>query len=299
MSNIVDSKECGRILKQAAPIIGITIDKFEELFAYEYQNITGNNGIYAPDTYHGYFNGKTWPFYAIGINECLQIMDDILKRQTQYNQAELEEKSKKIKKIVHVAFTDWDNLTHYVSESDLKGEQNRTDHQNHIEWVMRDIEGLTLETRYVLDRYFNAFASFDEDCQKCLDLIDEYQDIERLIEVHAKDTFKFRGNIFFEALNHKELSEWLELRDSKSKVTDATRKKKIQEIAKIKQSTEKKLMKLKLSNLVFLHNFIRYIIEKRRGSFFNIRKKELNFLIFYKYWLRYEDTPSIMQAQEV
>lgn len=259
-----DPLEAGRIVKKLAPVLGITIDKLIKMISGKTCN--GEDSIR-----QCFYEGKPWPFEDMGYDNCLEMAYGILdgqQRDGKLTEQQVERKKQEIKEILNVAFFDIDKWTFHGRKSWAKEcheicnksrvslieppipyvYQRESDDitadpiERQIEWIMRDINGLNLETLYVLNRYFDAFSSITEPDMKWIDVLDCFGHIEGLFSIDefqrrlSKEEFSVSCKLILENMNSKDFQQWLELL-SRRGYKDTTRK---TDSNKLKSSIEKK-----------------------------------------------------------
>lgn len=160
-------------------------------------------------------------------------------------------------------------------------------------WIMRDIDNLDVETRYILNRYFDAFSSITERDLKWIDYLDclehdkrlpSWKKFERML---SRDTFAIDGELILGNVGNKAFGQWMELLSRKS-YKDTTRKMDNKKIEKLKADIYKKLY-LHKENMGFegfvpLLNFIQYLIDEHNGSFFAIKQNYWRIFVSIKFW---------------
>lgn len=288
-----DPLETGRIIKQIAPVLGITIDELMEM--------TFKKVHRGKETVRQYFyEGKPWPFEDMGYDDCLEMVWAFLEKQQQegkLTEQDVENKRREVERIFSVAFMDLDTL----SVHGKKLPDTATDKiEDEIEWIMRDISNLDIETLYVLNRYFDAFSSVTERDLKWIDLLDCLGYVEGLVTMDEfirqllKEEFPVSCGLLSENMNRKDFLQWLELL-SRRGYKDTTRK---TDSNRLKSAIEKKVRSYVAEcgfEILPLHNFIRYLVNEHKGSFFDVELKYWKIVMLIKYWVsHFEDVPEIV-----
>lgn len=317
-----DLLEAGRMVKQLAPILGITVNKLMGIISKKVNRGTDSIRQYL-------YKGGPWPFEDMGYDDCLEMAHGILygqQRDGKLTEQQLERKKQEIKKILDTAFFDFDKWTYHGRKSWAKEcheiysnskaglidppipyvYQCETDDittdpiEGQIEWMMRDINGLNLETLYVLNRYFDAFSSITEPDMKWIDVLDCLGHIEGFISIDefkhklSKEEFSISCELISNNMNSKDFQQWLELISRRS-YTDTTRK---TDSSKIKASIEEKV-RAYMNDFGFkitpLHCFIQYLVREHNGSFFDIGREYWKLFLLIKYWVsHFEAAPEII-----
>ena len=282
-----DPLEAGTIIKQLASVFGITLEQLAGFFA-------DNKPLLQDHLFRHYFMGETpWPFEDIGYDDCLKIANSFLEDQQSkgaLSENEKKEKLQKIEKILKAAFMDIDALSFHGRE----GWEPTTNHiDSTIEWIMRDIDNLDVETRYVLNRYFDAFSSVTERDLKWIDYLDCIRHNKKLSswkefeQILSRETFPINGDLILGNMNNKAFGQWLELLSRKS-YKDTTRKMDSKKIEKLKADVHNMLYLHKedmgLEGLVSLLNFIQYLIDEHDGSFFAVKQSYWRIFVSIKFW---------------
>ena len=282
-----DPLEAGTIIKQLAPIFGMTLEELAGFFA-------DNKPSLQDHLFRHYFMGETpWPFEDMGYDDCLKIANNFLEEQQSkgaLSEEDAKEKLREIEKILKAAFMDIDTFSFHGRE-EWKPEENPID--STIEWIMRDIDNLNIDTRYVLNRYFDAFSSITEHDLKWIDYLDclghdkklpSWKEFERKL---SKDIYAISGELILENVGDKAFGQWLELLSRKS-YKDTTRKMDSEKVEKLKGDIYKKLYLQKgdmgLDGLVSLLNFIHYLIDEHDGSFFAVKQNYWRIFVSIKFW---------------
>lgn len=289
-----DLLHAGCIIKKIAPVLNMPVEKLINLF---YEETFWNEST----ARHYFMDDLPWPFKKMGYDDCLEIVCDFLDKQQQegkLTEQDVKEKQKKVKQILSVAFMDLDALTiHRETDSDSDAVEDRI--ENEIEWTLRDISKLDIDTLYVLIRYFDAFSSITECDLKWIDFLDCLGHIKELITIDEfkrkllKERFDISAKLISENMSSKDFLQWLELL-SRRGYKDTTRKADPQ---KLNVAIEKKIRFYADKcgfQIIPLHNFIRYLVDEHNGSFFNIGREYLKVFVLIKYWISpLENVPEI------
>lgn len=283
-----DPLEAGTIIKQLAPIFGMTLEQLAGSFADQKRSLQDH-------LFRHYLMGETpWPFEDIGHDDCLKMAYNILKKQQSkgtLSEEDVKKKMRETEKILKVAFMDIDTLSFHGREG---WEPTTNPIDSTVEWIMRDIDNLDIETRYVLNRYFYAFSSITERDLKWIDYLDCLEHDKKLPSwkkfehILSRETFAANGELILGNMNNKALGQWLELLNRKS-YKDTTRKMDSKKIEKLKADIHKELClhreTMGLEGLVSLLNFIQYLIEEHNGSFFAVKQNYWRIFVSIKFWL--------------
>lgn len=325
-----DPMEAGLIIKQITPILGITIGQLVGHFPNNELSIEDSR------LQHYLMGETPWPFEDMGYDACLEMAHDILKEQQlagKLSEHDTEGKLQEIEKILKVAFMDIDTLSfhgrkswatesadiynnskagltalpipyNYLCESEdvighsiEEGDDTTANPiDSIIEWIMRDIDNLDIETLYILNRYFDAFSCITEQDLKWIDYLDclghskellSWKEFERML---SKETIAISGELILGNMGNKAFGQWMELLSRKS-YKDTTRKLDSNKIEKLKADMYKKLnlnkKNLGLEGFMPLLNFIHYLIEEHKGSFFDVGRNYWKMFISIKFWFNH------------
>lgn len=287
-----DLLHTGYIVKQIAPVLDMPVEKLMNLF---YEETFWNENT----ARHYLMEDRPWPFEKMGYDDCLEIVCDFLDKRQQegkLTEQDVKEKQKKVKQILSVAFMDLDTLTACRGKSPDAGVGRI---ENEIEWILRDISKLDIDTLYVLIRYFDAFSSITERDLKWIDFLDCLGHVEGVVTIDEfkrkllKERFDISGRLISENMSSKDFLQWLELL-SRRGYKDTTRKADPQ---KLNTAIEEKIRFYADKcgfEITSLHNFIRYLVDEHNGSFFNIGREYLKVFVLIKYWIsHFENVPEI------
>lgn len=261
--------ECGRILKNVAPILGISINELEEEFSVEISKITGT--IIGKERIHKLFCGELWPVQYYGISESYLAIEGIAKSVLSGSSL-YEEKIKEIKRIVYTAFSDYEHLSYFYSRS--IGPDANTKIADMVERIMDDLDRFqNNEFLYVFHKYLRAFLSINFLELDILTLEFKYEmDYEIPVSIQ-------RG---FNLLSDPVLQQWLELRNNDHK--DALRKVKEPQLERIKTNLKKQLAKLGFGRLIPLTCFIEeFLLRKKQGIWSAVSEEDLDRILVCKY----------------
>lgn len=288
-----DPLEAGRIIKQIAPVLGITINELMEMTSKKV-----HRGIETVRQY--FYEGKPWPFEDMGYDDCLEMACNVLDEQQQggkLTEEDVKGKQTEVKRILSVAFMDLDTLTVHGKKLSNIGVNKIEDE---IEWIIRNIGKLDIETLYILNRYFDAFSSITETDLEWIDLLDCLGHVKGLVTIDKferdllKEKFSVSCGLISENMNRKDFLQWLELL-SRRGYRDTTRK---TDSGRLKSAVEKKVRSYADecgSEIVSFHNFIQYLVNKHNGSFFDVEPKYWKVFVLIKYWVsHFEDRPVIV-----
>lgn len=288
-----DPLEAGTIIKQVAPVLGLSVEKLAGLFADHKQS-------WGDDLPRHYLMGETpWPFEDMDYDECFDLVSNFLDEQQQkgaLTEREANAKKEEVRQILSVAFMDLKHCDMHRKESTITG-INRI--EDEIAWIMRDISNLDTETLYILNRFFCVFSSITEcdlqwiDFLDCLGNSDKCCTLDKFRRKISKEEFPISCELILENMNRKDFQQWLELLSRKN-YRDATRK---TDSNKLISSIEKKV-RTYINDCGFeglpFHNFIQYLVNNHHGSFFDIDRKYWKIFLLIKYWLsHFEKVPEI------
>lgn len=314
-----DPLEAGRIIKQIAPVLGITIDELMERTSKKV-----HRGIETVRQY--FYEGQPWPFEDMGYDDCLEIVCNFLseqQREGKLTEQDVKEKREDAERILKVAFVDLDTLSFHGRKSwdtekkkivndsynnpmaclreppipyvhkDISGDTITDTIEMQVEWIMQDISNLDIETLYVLNRYFDAFSSVTERDLKWIDYLDclGHNKVKREL---SKKEFPVNSKLISENMNSKDFLQWLELL-SRRGYRDTTRK---TDSDRLKSAVEEKVRSYADKcglKIIFFHNFIQCLVNKHNGSFFDVEPKYWKTFVLIKYWVsHFEDVPEMV-----
>ena len=287
-----DQLQAGRIIKQIAPVLDMTVEELTHFFYTE--------TFWKENSARHYLMGDTpWPFENMGYDDCHEMVCAFLDEQQQegkLTEQDMKEKQKEVERILHVAFLDLDTLSVHGKELPDTGTDKIEDE---IEWIMRDISNLDIETLYVLNRYFDAFSSVTErdlkwiDLLDCLGYVDGLVTMDEFIRQLLKEEFPVSCGLISENMSRKDFLQWLELL-SRRGYKDTTRK---TDSNRLKSAIEKRVRSYTDEcgfEIISLHNFIQYLVNEHNGSFFDVEPKYWKVFVLIKYWVsHFEDVPEI------
>ena len=265
--------ECGRILKKVAPIIEITVTDLEKEFKKEIKNVTGIK--ISEEKIHKLLCGERWSFYNFGIIESKEAILRIAKREmAECDNANFEKKICEIKKIVYLAFADFDHLSYFHRDtSDL---HNKT--TDLVDRIMDNLDKISkLDNKfflYIFHRHLDVFLSINF---LDLDILLMKKDIMEFIDFEIPLSIKSSLGLF----NDPMLQQWLELRNNNHK--DAFRKVGESGFIKKQDDLKKRLNKLGFSKLLPLTCFIEeFLIEEKQGNWNAVTKEDLEKMLVCK-----------------
>lgn len=261
--------ECGRILKQVAPKLGITISELESRFSVEISKITKTK--ITKERIHKLFCGEPWPIEFYGFHESNSAIEAIAKSILGEG-ALYERKKREINQIVSIAFTDYDHLSYFISGF---GNQNTYPSTTDIaERIMNDVSKIKDDKfLYILYKYLKAFLSISFFELDVLSLGIKF-DQKWEIPVSIQSGFK----LFADPV----LRQWLSLRNNNH--SDAFRKVKGPQLEKMRNSLREQLAGCGIMELASLTCFIEeFILEKKQNIWSNAAKDYLDKILVCKY----------------
>ena len=264
------TKETGRILKQVASIIGVTISELEDSFSQEISKNTGTN--ITKERIHKLFCGEQWPVYYMGYTESTEAILKIAETKLDKCDGVDNKKMHEVKRALFLAFADFDHLSYFYSDVSSPNTNDKID--SIVERIMDDLSKFQdKEFLYILNKYLEAFLDID-----FLEIDILTLNIRLVSDCKVPISISNSLKIFDDPV----LQQWLKLRNKNHK--DALRKVQQPQFEKIRNNLRERLSKCGFKNLIPLTCFIEeFLLEKKDGIWSAVTKEDINKILVCKY----------------